>query len=244
MALKLLSYNILDGGGERLPQIADVIRGHQPDVAALIEVTDCVAVDRLARDHGMALVVGESNTPYHVAWLSRSPVQRAENHRLPTLAKTLLEIVVCVGDEPVGLFASHLGSRWDVPQPVDEIPVILDLLRQHGERPHLVVGDLNSLAPDDPVGTPPPGVAKRGDAVEGAPRPAIRQLLAGGYVDCYRTLHPGVPGYTYPADAPWLRLDYVFACPRLAGRLRACDIIESAETAQASDHLPIWAAFT
>jgi exodeoxyribonuclease-3 len=241
MSLKLLSYNIWDGGNERLPLIGEIIRAHQPEVVALIEVTDWDAIEQLARDLGMSLVAGESNTSHHVAWLSRLPIQRAENHRSRSLAKTLLELEVRVGEASICLFASHLGSRWDAPQPVDEIPVILEVLRQRADRPHLLVGDLNGLAPDDPVGSPPRGVAKRGEAIAGASRPAIRQLLAAGYVDAYRILHPEGPGYTYPADAPWLRLDYVFLGPRLAVRLVACDVVDDSETRRASDHLPIWA---
>ena len=47
------------------------------------------------------------------------------------------------------------------------------------------------------------------------------------------------PGYTYPADAPWLRLDYAFASPDLAPRLAACDVVANDLAARASDHLPL-----
>lgn len=61
----------------------------------------------------------------------------------------------------------------------------------------------------------PPGVEKRGEARPGAERRAIRLLVDAGYVDCYRALHPEEAGYTYPSDAPWLRLDYIFSSPLL-----------------------------
>jgi exonuclease III len=77
----------------------------------------------------------------------------------------------------------------------------------------------------------------------GAPRPAIRLLLEAGYVDCYRQLHSETPGYTYPAAAPWLRLDYIFAPPRMAERLVACDVPQGAAVKRASDHCPIQAEF-
>ncbi len=59
-------------------------------------------------------------------------------------------------------------------------------------------------------------IQKRGDPVDGAPRLAIRRILEDGYVDCYRRLHPRTPGFTYPSDVPWLRLDYILASPALA----------------------------
>jgi exonuclease III len=88
------------------------------------------------------------------------------------------------------------------------------------------------------VGIPPPGTEPRGDAVPGARRVVLAPLLAAGYVDCYRTLHDE-PGYTYPADAPWLRLDYAFASRELAPRLLGCDVVGGGLAARASDHLPL-----
>jgi endonuclease/exonuclease/phosphatase family metal-dependent hydrolase len=241
MSLKVLGYNIREGGRDRLAEITAVIRGHRPDLAALIEATDRDAAERLARALDLEVVIGEAANGYDVAWLSRLPIRRAENHRSLQLAKTLFEVEVRVEGNPVCLFATHLGSRHDLPQPADEVPVILEVLRPRDDRPHLLVGDFNALHPDDPVGTPPPGVERRGEAIDGAPRPAIRRFLDAGYVDGYRTLHPETPGYTYPAEAPWLRLDYIFLSPRLAPRLVACDVATGPEAARASDHLAVWA---
>jgi exonuclease III len=117
------------------------------------------------------------------------------------------------------------------------------VLAAHKGRPHLLEGDFNALRPGDPVGLPPPGEQKRGDAVDGAPRRAIGLLLEAGYVDTYRTLHPRDPGYTYPTRAPWLRLDFHFASPELAMRLRRCDVVSGEQAKQASDHFPLWSAF-
>jgi hypothetical protein len=111
------------------------------------------------------------------------------------------------------------------------LPSILAALHPLGDQPHLLVGDL--------VGTPPGGEAKWGDAVDGALRRAIGCLVKTGDVDRYRARHPGVPGYTYPSAAPWLRLDYAFASPTLAACLVGCDLIAEEAATQASDHRPI-----
>lgn len=241
--MKVLSYNICEGGEGILPAIAVVIRTQHPDVVALLEANSRANVEWLANDLGMDMVFGEANCAAHIAWLSRLPIDRWENHRHPSLAKTLLHIVVNWRGEPLDLFATHLGSRWDVPQPATEIPVILDMLHPLGDRQYLLVGDFNALAPGDPVGIPPHGEEKRGDAADGAPRPAIRLLRESGMVDCYRTMHPGISGYTYPAMHPWLRLDYLFASPALALSLEASDVNDAVSARHASDHLPIWATF-
>jgi exodeoxyribonuclease III len=243
MTFKVLSYNIREGGDDRLQGIAAIIRKQQPDAVALLEATSRANALTLAQDLEMQLAFGEANNSIHVAWLSRLAIQRERNHRLAVLAKTLLEIEVVREGAPLRLFATHLASRWDGRQPVDEIPAILDVLRPLADQPHLLVGDLNALRPGDPVGTPPPGEEKRGDALPGAPRRAIRLILGAGYVDCYRSLHPQAPGYTYPSHAPWLRLDYIFASPPVAARVWGCDIVMREVAERASDHFPIWAEF-
>ncbi len=49
--------------------------------------------------------------------------------------------------------------------------------------------------------------------------------------------------YAYTTGQPWLRLDYIFASPELAPRLRVCDIVTGADAARCSDHFSIWAEF-
>ena len=238
-----MAYNVLLGGEGRLSDIAAVVREERPDAVALLEASERGAAV-LAEEFGMASVIAESNHPFPrelglcVAWLSRRPIERAENHALPELAKTLLEIEI----DGVQLFATHLASRHEAADhPRErELQAIAGVLE--GGR-QLLVGDLNALAPGDRVGDAPPGIEPRGDAVPGAPREVLLPLAAAGYVDCYRSLHPEDPGYTYPSDGPWLRLDYVFASPELASQLRACDVVRTEVAVRASDHLPVWAEF-
>ena len=112
MPLKVLSYNIREGGRFRLRALARVIRAQQPDVVALLEANSRVGAQLLARQLGMRLIFGRAYNAFHVAWLSRLPVTQSANHRLPTLAKTLLEIEVRWQDAPLRLFAT-LMVRFD-----------------------------------------------------------------------------------------------------------------------------------
>jgi endonuclease/exonuclease/phosphatase family metal-dependent hydrolase len=243
--LCVASYNIREGGRGRVDALARVLRAQHPDAVALLEANDRATAEALGRELAMELVYGEANNGVSVAWLSRLPVRRAENHRRPALSKTLLEIEVAAAVGVVRLFATHLASRHDRPAhtPEQEVQVILRELAASTGVPHLLVGDLNSLHPMDRVGTPPPGETKRGDAVDGAPRLTIRWLLEAGYLDCFRALHPEAPGYTYPTQAPWLRLDYVFASRLLAPHLEDCWLEDGDLAAHASDHFPVVATF-
>ncbi len=241
--MKVIVYNICQGGGGRLSRLIALLRAEQADAIALVEANDRVNVALLAEALGMAFAFGEANCAYHMAWLSRLPIRAVRNHRDPGLAKTLLEIEVLDGDRTLHLFAAHLASRHEPPVPEDEVWIILDRLVALGDQPHLLVGDFNALLPDDPTGEPPPGVVPRGEASDGTPRLALRPLLDAGYLDCYRALHPLLPGYTYPTAHPWLRIDYLFAAQSLAARLRACDRIVGTAAERASDHFPVWADF-
>ena len=243
LSFEVLGYNIREGGQDRLPEIARVLRSQRADAVALLEATSRSNAERLARDLGMELAFGEANDGYHVAWLNGRPILRSENHRLAVLSKTLLEIEVAQEGHPLRLFATHLASRHDAQASEGEIQAILGILGGLRGEPHLLVGDFNSLGPDDPVGTPPPGVKRRREAKEVAPRPTIRKVVKSGYADCYRRLHPEDPGYTYPSGSPWLRLDYVFASPEMAARLLSCEVLAGGEAVGASDHLPIRATF-
>lgn len=236
--MRILTYNIWDGGGERLGEIAEVIRAADADAVALQEVRRDSA-EALAAALDMELAFGEGNSilDVHLAWLSRLGIRAARNHRLPQLAKTLLAVEV--GD--LELLTTHLTSRHEVhlfPRE-GEIAAITGVLNAVA-RPHLLVGDFNALQPEDSVGTPPDGVQFRDDR---APRTVLAPLRAAGYVDCFRAVHPREPGWTYSATTPWLRLDYAFASPALAPRLRACDVVTTAAAKRASDHLPVVAEF-
>jgi endonuclease/exonuclease/phosphatase family metal-dependent hydrolase len=233
MMLRVVSYNIQMGGEDRLPAIAAVIRALRPDAVALLEATSHANVAALANDTGMreAATGPANNGVHHIVWLTRAPIVRGQNHDLS------------FDGAPLRLFATHLASRHDARSPVDEAAAIVDLLRPLAGQPHLLLGDFNALRPGDPVGAPPPGVEKRGDAVDGAPRRAIGLLLDAGYVDCYRALHADLHGHTYPSTHPWLRLDHIFASPSMAARVRACEVVDDAAARAASDHLPVWAEF-
>lgn len=79
-----------------------------------------------------------------------------------------------------------------------------------------------------------------------APRTSIGLFMEAGYVDCFRYQNPRAWGFTCPAANPAGRIDYLFANPLLATRLRACRVVEgngNVSGKDASDHLPIMADF-
>ncbi len=78
------------------------------------------------------------------------------------------------------------------------------------------------------------------------PRGSIARLLNARYVDCYRHSYPHTQGFTYPAAFPAGRIDYIFATPSLAKRLKTCCVVTEGEGMlgkDASDHLAVAAEF-
>lgn len=76
MTLKVVTYNICQGGEDRLTAIAEIIRTQRPDAAALLEATDYAKAETLARNLGMQLAFGDANNGIHIAWLSHLPIRR------------------------------------------------------------------------------------------------------------------------------------------------------------------------
>src|SRR5437773_8242752 len=105
--MRIVTWNIWNGGVGRLDAIERVLRGQDADVVALQEANDRVGVEALAAALDMQLVYGDANSEFAVAWLSRLPISRSENHRLAVLDKSLLEIEVDRSEEHTSELQSH-----------------------------------------------------------------------------------------------------------------------------------------
>jgi endonuclease/exonuclease/phosphatase family metal-dependent hydrolase len=220
--LRLLTWNIWNGGEGRIDAIERVLREQDADVIALQEANDRPAVEHLASALGMELAYGEANSEFAVAWLSRLPVARSENHRLPVLEKTLLEVEV----RGMRLCTTHLSAGRTLADEPHRIAEAEAIVAEIGATADVVVGDFNAVHTDDEVGTPPPE-----EELEHVSRRPVEVVLAAGFVDSFRELHPGDSGWTYVAWQPWARLDHVFTTKVPT----TCDVIET----DASDHFAL-----
>jgi len=157
---RILSYNILVGGGRRLNQIADMITAANPDVVGLVEATNPHVVEELARRLGMQHVMSaypRHSQDWQVALLSRLPIVSKKTHFYPqVLSKPVLE--VCL-EKPDGqhftVFVTHLSAAFSKGWAGDairrrEVHALIGIMGKKRGTPHLVMGDFNSLAPGDP----------------------------------------------------------------------------------------------
>jgi endonuclease/exonuclease/phosphatase family metal-dependent hydrolase len=234
--LRVMSYNIRSGNGN-LDGTAAAIRASAPDIVALQEVDVHWAErsnfadqasglgERLGMEVRFARIyhltaAGDSQPPreFGVALLSRYPIVRWSNDSLmrlstqdpnpvPTRMPGLLDATIDVHGTLVRVLNTHLDYRSD---PRVRAEQVLEMLNYLGasSTPIIVCGDMNAK-PDAPE-----------------LHPLLRRLH-----DSWASATD--PGFTYPAENPTERIDYVLVSPDFS--VRAAMI----PATLASDHRPV-----
>jgi endonuclease/exonuclease/phosphatase family metal-dependent hydrolase len=242
VSFNLLSYNVRFGGAGREQLLARAVAGAAPDLVVLQEATDTRVVERVAAEAGFEHWAAHPG--YSLAYLSRVPIQRHEWHRPRGSKRHFIEL------EPEGLgltvYGVHLSavhSRWTERRRARELRALLAWVGARADDFHVVVGDFNTLAPGEVLDARrlPPRLRAVMWLSGGRVRyETIQIMLAAGYADGFRRLHPDERGYTFPTWDPHVRLDYVFLPERFGERLSGCRVHTEGETVrQASDHFPL-----
>lgn len=155
---RVLSYNILFGGSERINQIEQMIRAADPDIVGLMEALNPEVVQELARRLGMQYCTNASpdgSWRTSIALLSRLPILQSTVHAYPgVITRPLLEVTLQEAHgEKLTVFVTHLIASFSHGRGNDmvrrkEMRAILRIMRaNHG--PHMLIGDFNALAPGD-----------------------------------------------------------------------------------------------
>ena len=247
MSFNLLSYNVRFGGSGREKLLARSVAEAGPDLVVLQEATDPRVVGRVAAETGMEHWAAHPG--YSLAYLSRVPVRRHEWHRPRGSKRHFVEL------EPEGLgltvYGVHLSavhSRWTERRRARELRALLAWVGARADDFHVVLGDFNTLAPGELLDARrlPPRLRAFMWLSGGRVRyETIQIMLAAGYADGFRRLHPEDRGYTFPTWDPHVRLDFVFLPQRYAERLSDCRVHAEGEVVrQASDHFPLSARLT
>ena len=142
---RLLHWNILDGGGQRLQGISDFIRGGDYDVVTLNELNgfDGRKLAALGRRCGLSHSKLLAKSAYHLGVLSRHPLRLVVAERGPEFAHGLL----CVRVLDLTLCVTHFNPH-DSRKRADEARKVLKHAHASVEavRPFMLVGDLNTLS--------------------------------------------------------------------------------------------------
>ena len=249
--MRIVSYNILDGGEGRADPLAEVIEAQRPDVIGLVEATDLTVIERIARRLGMDFVHAPGREQGS-ALLTRLVIRESINHALlqPKLSKSLLEATVVDerGNELVFgvVHLHHHATEDDERQREVELSIVRELFAPHraAKRPHVILGDFNANSPVqqiDPQKCKPSTRAAWEQNGGRLPRRVIQTMLNDGYID---TLHARQPEQaatlgTFSTQFPGQRVDYIFAHGIDAGRIKEGGIEHDRLAKYASDHFPV-----
>ena len=226
--VRVMTYNLHQGfnvhGSHGLEDIARVIQAEDPDIIALQEVSRGWVVNGsvdmlvwLSQRLEMDYVWGPAADPvWGNAVLSRLPIISSQNHRMPNndtvrLDRAFLTVEVDVGGgETIDVVATHFHSGdGDSAIRIPQAKAVLGAVDNN--RTTVLLGDFNAH-PD---------------------HPEMLLFADAGFNDTFVASRATGDGFTYPADNPWERIDYVWASPDL--KVRDLSVPDSL----ASDHLAV-----
>ena len=224
-----MTYNIHVGVGMDkkldLQRIADVINGQHPDLVGLQEVDRGVKrtegrdeIAELAKltsmNYAFAHNLDYQGGQYGVAILSRFPIgvidhRKYENKR-EAERRGMVRVEVDIGGKIINFVTTHLDYQYEDGR-VFETEQLLEFLASQ-KAPLIVVGDFN----DEPTG----------DACK---------LMLTRFEDAWLRSRAKGEGWSYPADKPARRIDYIFTRSSDRIRTKQAWIVSTL----ASDHLPV-----
>lgn len=258
--LRVMTYNLFEGGmasgARRLDLIAGVIRAARPDVLALCEaqgLDDPRRFADLAAAVGLRGHVAPAASGYHLALLARLPhsVAAFTAADIGGLNPVGAGCVRVAGLGDLDVIVAHLDYRS---APAREAEARAIAAAVSGDRPALVLGDLNALSHRDGLtrrdllSLPLHHVERHVDETGEPQFEATRALEGAGFTDAWRAAHedlPGSEGFTVPTGIPMpphfggMRIDYIFLSRVLAPRLVSCEVWRQAPAERASDHYPL-----
>lgn len=229
--LRVMTFNIHTGVGVDkrldLQRIADVIMRERPDLVGLQEVDRGVrrteGIDEIAElarmtrmDYAFGHNLDYQEGQYGVAVLSKFLIQKIDHrkyqNRREAERRGMLRVEVDVGGRTINFATTHLDYQRDDGRLFETE----QLLRYLGDvkSPLIVVGDFN----DEPAGS-------------------AYKLMLTKFADAWIGSRAKEDGFSYSADKPSKRIDYIFYRTDAGVRAKKAWVVRTL----ASDHLPVMA---
>jgi endonuclease/exonuclease/phosphatase family metal-dependent hydrolase len=239
--VRLLTFNICQGGRGREAAIANAIRAAAPDLVVLQEARFPDAVNRIADLAGLAQFGAKRGES--LAFISREPVSHAQWHKPRVSRHAFLEIEPAATDWRVfGVHLSAVHAAWTEQRRVFELRALLKAIAVHQHGPHVLAGDFNTVAPGELLDLRKLPARLRALVWLSGGRVrwrTIQTILDAGYRDAFRAVHPDVVGSTFPTWDPHIRLDYLFVPEAFVERVEQCEVRMGSDARGASDHFPL-----
>lgn len=251
--MRILHYNIFEGGGDRIPAIAECVRALQPDVLGILEAngwedTACAGLQHFAHIVDLPHAdIGTTPSGFSVATLTNQQptrflrVTEGFHHALSGAMYRL------PNSETIAILFYHANPFAEDAR-VREITTLAAYCATFSHA--VVMGDFNALSPHDPYaqrGTlsalQEKGIKKFGDTQ--LTFAAITAFEQAGMIDVAHALQlPFVPTTPTPFNhdamhAVPVRIDYAFVTPSLLPHVESIEVVKNDLTNRTSDHYPL-----
>ena len=232
--MRLVAWNILHGGGQRVAEICLDLAALSPDVVALSEFRQgrggCLrgALADLGLPHQATLDTVDKHaldaSANGLLIASRTELEACENQ-----AETGRIQAVRVAGNEITLVAAHMPDKGQPTARAHAWNSLVGLARTMTCDPAIILGDLNAGRPRVD-GT---GLTRRDGEVLG-------RLAALGFEDVFRRLHPDADVASWWSHSGrGYRLDHALANASLMPRLKRAGYGEDAVRRGVSDHAPL-----
>ncbi len=247
--LRIASYNILNGGEERLDKISTVIKKINPDICGILEAVG--SQDKLkgvANDLGYKFFdIAIANSKYNIAVLSKIPFTIKA-------IKTGIRHVILEATIENGLF-KNFGIFFVHLSPISEDDRLLEtreLLQNVAKFSEaIIMGDFNSLSPNDPYDQKELlQIFKKNNIIKYGTEKlrfdVIKKIESEGLVDTMNYLkHPfasttPTPSNKDPNHSANIRIDYAFLTKNIIKYFKKAEVFKNEVADMASDHYPLF----
>jgi exodeoxyribonuclease-3 len=251
--MRIASFNI-NNINRRLPNLLAWLRETEPDVVSLQELkaTDAEFPAKAIRDAGYEAVWRGQKSWNGVAILARwSPILTCGALPGDPADTQSRYIEAAVNGVLVASLYAPNGNPQHGPKFAYKLAWLKRLAAHAADlyatgAPVVLAGDYNVVPTDQDIY--PTKSWDKDALLQPESRAAYAHILAQGWVDAIRMLHPSEPMYTFwdykrqrwERDAG-LRLDHILLSPSLVDRLRAASVDRGVRGKEdASDHAPVW----
>ncbi len=216
VSLKLLVWNIRQGGGSRRPRIFESVAAYDPDIVVLLEFVS-----------GPPSLPGFEHVVFNrsICIQSKMPIKMRKSG-LPVLDESGKWLEVAVPSYGLTIAAVHA--------PTSPGAYMRDFLSALGQvaafrrrRSFLFVGDFNTGI--GPIDGP---MKNKGDVDR------FMQIQTNGFSDAWREIHGELVEYTYifPRTGKSYRVDHALASSKLSPRIASCRYSHTERESGISDH--------
>jgi exonuclease III len=227
ISVRLLVWNIQQGGGPRRQRIADSIRKHDPDIVALIEFVPTAAEPLLQplRDAGFEhqICTKRNGFDYALCVLSKTPISTSPSG-IPTLDDSGLWLEISVPAHRFNFGVVHVPTKTRAVMKA-YLSALGQIVSQRIKEPFLLVGDFNTgIGPAD-------GPLENFGDVD-----RFVALQDAGFTDLWRQFHGDRIEHTWCRVGTAYRIDHALASPGILPRIRSCRYSHRERIDGISDH--------